>query len=213
MIFLGEVFDEATCRVRAAVVHRDDLAEVLVEVFSQSVDERYDVLLFVVAGDNNRDRPMKRLMLDERDPGTLWRSWRFLRVDQDRAGEGTHVRRVFQKDRQVAKKPGQGASQRPVDEVVVDRKDTREADLGDELVQLWSAEQDARVAAAKKPCRCPARLEKDVPGVALVKEKLAAGLEELVDTLQEPGAVPLVEEVHGDDEVEATAGQLAGKVR
>jgi hypothetical protein len=122
--------------VLAVVVDEDDLVQVVPVEVDAAGDERPDVHLLVVAGDDHRDRAAQRLVVAERDARPHRLAGRLLRVQQDRAGKRTHPGRILQRHGEVAQRPRDVARQRPIDEVVEDGEDADEAHLRDQLVEL-----------------------------------------------------------------------------
>jgi hypothetical protein len=206
----------AAVLVAAVVVDRDDLVQVVAVVVAEPRDQRLDVHLLVVAGDDHRDRAVQRRVLGEARALARCDARRLLRVQQDRPREPAYPGRVLEDDRQVAQQPREPARQRRVDEVGGDGEHADEADLRDQLVELRAAQERARVGAADSPAgeprQQPPHPQHRVPRIALVEDDLSARGEPLVHLLQQPRAVARVEQVERDHAVELAPGEQAGQV-
>ena len=102
----GEILDDPARTVAAVVVHKDNFTEVWVVIGAQRVDQAFQIGFLVVAGNNDGNGALQRLVRRQgRLP--LFDRARLLGMDDDPASKSPDQRQVFRDDREVLERaPG-----------------------------------------------------------------------------------------------------------
>jgi hypothetical protein len=120
-------------------------------------------------------------------------------MDDDGTGKSPQARCVLEHHGGASQQPYEVRRERRVQEVVKHREDADEPDLRHQFVELRAAEERAWVRPPEGSGNRPVRPQYDVPGIAFEEDDVTAGLKPFIDLLEQPGAVSLVEQIHGND--------------